>query len=209
MNRWWGRAAALALGAPLALAFPRPGWWWLALVGLVPALLLARAAPDAREAAVRAWLAGTGFFLAVDAFLFPAVGVFMVPLAMLLAALWLPLGWLAWHLLGGDAAIIDLLDEGTDRLSTSIGNLDGEARVIGDQSYVHIGEGISGRAVSEHRVVRTGDYLADDSFQHTADVGAAASGSDQPYSYRPRAASCSSWVRGWTICSVIYLSSQW
>jgi apolipoprotein N-acyltransferase len=100
VNRWWGRAAALALGAPLALAFPRPGWWWLALVGLVPALLLARAAPDAREAAVRAWLAGTGFFLAVNAFLAPKVGPFMVPLAMLLAALWLPLGWLAWHLLG-------------------------------------------------------------------------------------------------------------
>jgi apolipoprotein N-acyltransferase len=100
VNRWWGRAAALALGAPLALAFPRPGWWWLALVGLAPALLLARAAPDAREAAVRAWLAGTGFFLAVNAFLAPKVGPFMVPLAMLLAALWLPLGWLAWHLLG-------------------------------------------------------------------------------------------------------------
>ena len=31
----------------------------------------------------------------------------------------------------------------------------------------------------------------------------AASASAQPYSYLPRAASCSSWVRGWTICSVI------
>jgi apolipoprotein N-acyltransferase len=92
--------AALALGAPLALAFPGPALWWLVLVGLVPMLLLARAAPDAGEAAVRAWLAGTGFFLAVNAFLVPKVGPFMVPLAMLLAALWLPLGGLAWHLLG-------------------------------------------------------------------------------------------------------------
>ena len=56
MSRWGGRLAALLLGAPLALAFPRPGWWWLALVGLVPLLLLAMAAPDGREAALRGWL---------------------------------------------------------------------------------------------------------------------------------------------------------
>jgi apolipoprotein N-acyltransferase len=95
------RLAALALGAPLALAFPRPALWWLALVGLVPVLLLAMAAPGGREAALRAWLGGTGFFLAVNAFLLPKVGPFMVPLALLLATLWLPLGWLARALLGG------------------------------------------------------------------------------------------------------------
>ena len=100
MSTWRGRVVALVAGAPLALAFPAPALWWLALVGLVPVLLLARAAGDAREAAVRAWLSGTGFFLAVNAFLVPKVGPFMVPLAMLLAALWLPLGWLAWRLLG-------------------------------------------------------------------------------------------------------------
>jgi apolipoprotein N-acyltransferase len=101
MGRWGGRLWALPLGAALALAFPRPGWWWLALVGLAPLLLLAMAAPDGREAAVRTWLGGTGFFLAVNAFLVPTVGPFMVPLAMLLAVLWLPLGWLARALLGG------------------------------------------------------------------------------------------------------------
>jgi len=100
VSTWRGRVVALVAGAPLALAFPAPAQWWLALVGLVPVLLLARAAGDAREAAVRAWLSGTGFFLAVNAFLVPKVGPFMVPLAMLLAALWLPLGWLAWRLLG-------------------------------------------------------------------------------------------------------------
>jgi apolipoprotein N-acyltransferase len=99
-GRWGGRLAALALGVPLALAFPRPGLWWLALVGLAPLLLLAAAAPDQREAAVRAWLGGTGFFLAVNLFLVPKVGPFMVPVALLLGALWLPLGWLAWRLLG-------------------------------------------------------------------------------------------------------------
>jgi apolipoprotein N-acyltransferase len=104
VSRWGGRLAALLLGAPLALAFPRPGWWWLALVGLVPLLLLAMTAPDGREAALRAWLGGTGFFLAVNAFLFPTVGPFMVPLAMLLAVTWLPVGWLARSLLGPAAA---------------------------------------------------------------------------------------------------------
>jgi apolipoprotein N-acyltransferase len=103
VRRWGGRLAAPLLGAPLALAFPRPGWWWLALVGLVPVLLSAMTAPDGREAAVRAWLGGTGFFLAVNAFLVPAVGAFMVPLAMLLAVLWMPVGWLARALLGGAA----------------------------------------------------------------------------------------------------------
>jgi apolipoprotein N-acyltransferase len=101
MRRWGGRLGALLLGASLALAFPRPGWWWLALVGLAPLLVLAMAAPDGREAALRTWLGGTGFFLAVNAFLVPTVGPFMVPLAMLLAVLWLPLGWLARALLGG------------------------------------------------------------------------------------------------------------
>src|SRR5918993_3364958 len=92
MGRWGARLAAPLLGAPLALAFPRPGWWWLALIGLVPVLPLAMACPG-----------GTGFFLAVNAFLLPSVGPFMVPLAMLLAVTWLPMGWLAWALLGGAA----------------------------------------------------------------------------------------------------------
>jgi apolipoprotein N-acyltransferase len=114
-GRWGGRLAALAAGAPLALAFPRPALWWLAFVGLVPLLLLARAAPGPREGALRAWLGGTGFLLAVDAFLWPKVGPFMLPLALLLAALWLPLGWLANRLLGaaptagGLAAAVALL----------------------------------------------------------------------------------------------------
>jgi apolipoprotein N-acyltransferase len=99
-GRWTARLAALASGAVLALAFPGPALWWLALVGLVPLLLLAAAAPHAREAAVLAWFGGVGFFLAVNAFLVHKVGPFMVPLAMVLAALWLPLGWLARRLLG-------------------------------------------------------------------------------------------------------------
>jgi fatty acid desaturase len=44
-----GRVAALVVGALPALAFPAPSWWWLAWVGVVPLLLVVRAAPTARE----------------------------------------------------------------------------------------------------------------------------------------------------------------
>ena len=50
-----GRVAALVVGALPALAFPAPSWWWLAWVGVVPLLLVVRAAPTAREGGVRAW----------------------------------------------------------------------------------------------------------------------------------------------------------
>jgi apolipoprotein N-acyltransferase len=115
-GRWAARLAALASGALLALAFPGPALWWLALVGLVPLLLLAAAAPHAREAALLGWLGGVGFFLAVNAFLVPKVGPFMVPLAMLLAVLWLPLGWLAGRLLGRR----DGAGPGTARLALAV-----------------------------------------------------------------------------------------
>jgi apolipoprotein N-acyltransferase len=126
-GRWAARLAALASGALLALAFPGPALWWLALVGLVPLLLLAAAAPHAREAALLGWLGGVGFFLAVNAFLVPKVGPFMVPLAMLLAALWLPLGWLARRLLGRR----DASGPGAGRLAAALVLLPG-AVVVGE-----------------------------------------------------------------------------
>ena len=100
-RRWGARAGAPLLGAPLALAFPRPSLWWLGFVGLVPLLGLVRAAPTGREAAMLAWLGGAGFFAAVDAFLLPKVGPFVVPAALLLGAFWVPWGLLAWALLRG------------------------------------------------------------------------------------------------------------
>jgi len=101
-HRWAWRSAAFALGAPLALAFPRPSLWWLAFVALAPLVLLARAAPTAREAGVRAWLGGCGFFLSVDSWLLPNAKVFAVPAALVLGLLWLPWGRLAWRLLGAE-----------------------------------------------------------------------------------------------------------
>ena len=51
---WSGLAAALVVRALPALAFPAPSWWWLAWFGIVPLLLVVRAAPTARVAALRA-----------------------------------------------------------------------------------------------------------------------------------------------------------
>jgi apolipoprotein N-acyltransferase len=96
-----GRIAALVAGALPTLAFPEPSWWWLAWVGLVPALLVVRAAPDAREAARRAWAAGTGFFIAAQHWLAPNAGPALVLLGLLLGAVWIPVGRLVHGLLGG------------------------------------------------------------------------------------------------------------
>ncbi len=104
-GRWRGRLLAAVLGMPLALAFPRPAWWWLAFVGLVPLLLWARAAPSGREAALRGWCGGIGFFLAGDSWLLPNTGVFTAPAALFLGGLWLPVGWLAWVLLRGPGSV--------------------------------------------------------------------------------------------------------
>jgi apolipoprotein N-acyltransferase len=97
---WRGRAAAFVVGGIPALSFPEPSIWPLAYVGLIPLLLMLRAAPARREAAVRAWLGGTGFLLATHHWLLPNVTVFLPLLALALGALWIPWGWVAHALLG-------------------------------------------------------------------------------------------------------------
>jgi apolipoprotein N-acyltransferase len=103
-GRWLGRLAAFALGMPLALAFPKPALWWLAFVALVPLLLLVRGAADGREAGLRSWAGGSGFFLTVDSWLIPNARIFAIPAALLLGLLWLPWGRLAWTLLHGEVS---------------------------------------------------------------------------------------------------------
>ena len=98
---WRGRAAAFVAGGLPALAFPEPGIWPLAYVGLVPLLLILRSAFAPREAAVRGWLGGTGFLLATHHWLAPNVTVFLPLLALILGALWIPWGWAVHGLLGG------------------------------------------------------------------------------------------------------------
>jgi apolipoprotein N-acyltransferase len=93
------RYAALAAGALPALAFPDPNLEFLAWFGLVPGLLLIRAAPDAREAAVRGWWFGAGFLMANMYWLAPVLGPGLLLVAILLGALWTGVAVAAWALL--------------------------------------------------------------------------------------------------------------
>lgn len=97
---WSGLAAALVVGALPALAFPAPSWWWLAWFGIVPLLLVVRAAPTARAAALRACCGMAGYILATQYWLLPSAGPLLIVLAVGLGALWLPWGWAAYLLLG-------------------------------------------------------------------------------------------------------------
>lgn len=94
-----GRAAALVLGALPALAFPAPSWWWLAWVGVVPLLLMVRAAPTAWEGGVRAWWGLGGYVLVTQYWLLPSAGPLLAVMAAGLGALWVPWGWAAHRLL--------------------------------------------------------------------------------------------------------------
>ena len=110
-GRWWrrspptgrarrapGRALALAVGAIVALAFPAPSWWWLAWVGVVPLLLVVRAAPTACEGGVRAWFGLAGFIFATQYWLLPSAGPLLALGGILLGAFWVPWGWAAHQL---------------------------------------------------------------------------------------------------------------
>ncbi len=92
----WG---ALASGALLVLAFPAPNIEFLAWFGLVPGLLLMRAAPSAREAAVRSWWFGTGFIMAAHYWLAPNIGPALLLVAIVLGACWIGVGISIWALL--------------------------------------------------------------------------------------------------------------
>ena len=83
------------------MAFPAPSWWWLAWVGLVPLLLVVRAAPTAVQGAVRASVGMAGFVLFSQYWLGPSVGLLLVVYAIAIGALWLPWGWAAHRLLSG------------------------------------------------------------------------------------------------------------
>jgi len=77
----------------------------LAWVGLVPLLLVVRAAPTAMQGAVRAWAGMTGFVLITQYWLWPAAGPLLIVLAVGLGTLWLPWGWAAHRLLSGELTI--------------------------------------------------------------------------------------------------------
>ncbi len=100
-----GRAAALVVGALPALAFPAPSWWWLAWFGVVPLLLVVRAAPTRWEASVRAACGIGGFVLTTQYWLVTSIGPMLLVLAIGFGALWLPWGWLVHRLLSPPVSI--------------------------------------------------------------------------------------------------------
>ncbi|MFJ8433125.1 apolipoprotein N-acyltransferase [Kitasatospora sp. NPDC094019] len=97
--RYRPRLAALAAGALPVLAFPAPGVAALAWVALVPGLLLMRAAPGAREAAVRGWWFGAGFILTGMSWLTRSIGPGLPLLAVVFGALQAGVGVAVWRLL--------------------------------------------------------------------------------------------------------------
>lgn len=99
MTRLSGCAWGFGLGALLALAFPAPALWWLAWVGIVPLLLVVRAAPTPCEAGSRAWCGLAGYVLATQYWLLPSTGPLLVVLAAGLGAFWAPWGWATHRLL--------------------------------------------------------------------------------------------------------------
>ncbi|HYM84213.1 MAG TPA: GAF domain-containing protein, partial [Candidatus Dormibacteraeota bacterium] len=77
----------------------------------------------------------------------------------------------AARLLGADGARIDLLDPRSGGLYWAYDAMTGRRPGLGPiqgEGEAQAGEGISGRAVSERRVVRTGDYLHDERFTHAS-----------------------------------------
>ena len=93
------RYAALGAGALPILAFPQLNLEFLGWCGLVPGILILRGAPSAREAAVRGWWLGAGFFLAALYWLVPNVGPALLLIAVVFGALGTGFGVAAWALL--------------------------------------------------------------------------------------------------------------
>jgi apolipoprotein N-acyltransferase len=95
------RYAALLAGALPVLAFPSLNLEFLAWFGLVPGLLLMRAAPTGREAAVRGWWLGAGYLLMAMYWLTPNIGPALLGVAIVLGLPWSGVGYAAWGLLRG------------------------------------------------------------------------------------------------------------
>ena len=92
----WG---ALLAGALPLLAFPAPNLSVLAWCALVPGLLLISRSPSGREAAVRGWWLGCGYFVAAMWWLAPEIGPAVLIVAVVFGVLMAPFGLVVWRLL--------------------------------------------------------------------------------------------------------------
>src|SRR5262244_3247410 len=93
------RYAALLAGALPVLAFPSLNLEFLAWFGLVPGLLLLRASPSGREAAIRGWWLGAGYMSAAVYWLIPNLGPGLLLVVIVLGAPWAGVGLATWWLL--------------------------------------------------------------------------------------------------------------
>ena len=85
----------------------------------------------------------------------------------------------AHRLLRGDGAMIDQFDPETQTLEWAYDAGIPEAqRQAVKLTSLHLGEGVSGKAVAERRVVRVGDYLAAEDFVHDDLANSLATGAD-------------------------------
>ena len=78
----------------------------------------------------------------------------------------------ARRLLDSDTARIDMLDGTTLRWTYASGEQAVATRDAGADTTVEVGKGVAGMAVQSGHAFRTGDYLADDRFSHTAESDA-------------------------------------
>jgi len=106
MGFWRGfaqpaRYAALLAGGLPVLAFPAPNLEFVAWFVLVPGLVMLRAAPTGREAAIRGWWFGAGYLLAALYWLTPNLGPALLLVVIVLGAPWTGVGYAAWRLLRG------------------------------------------------------------------------------------------------------------
>ena len=103
------RYLTLLAGALPALAFPDANLEILAWFGLVPGLLLMRAAPSAREAAVRGWWFGAGFLMANLYWLAPELGPGLLLIAIVVGVLWTGVAVATWALLRRPVSVLRAL----------------------------------------------------------------------------------------------------
>ena len=96
-------------GALPLLAFPPAGLSYIAWFALVPGMLLIHRAPSAREAGIRGWWLGFGYFAAAEYWLAPEIGPAVILVAVVFGLLLRPFGIMIWTLLRPPVSVLRAL----------------------------------------------------------------------------------------------------